>query len=58
MNAVNEIGEPLRSVQPTVTKSCKGAACPLFMACQGRCAPRQRPQRIAPDGGVWIESRG
>lgn len=61
MLAVNEIGEPLRfharSAEPlAVPPGCKGAACPFFAQCQGRCAPQQA--RTAPDGGVLIEPRG
>lgn len=59
--AVNEIGEPLRSAsaQPTgrpATKRCRGAACPAFAMCQGRCPTGRRQTRIAPDGGVWIDT--
>jgi hypothetical protein len=59
MKAVNEIGEPLRAARASaaVPPGCKGAACPFFVSCQGRCATRQTAQRIAPDGGVWIETR-
>ncbi len=35
---------------------CRGAACPAFAMCQGRCATRET--RAHPDGGVWIETRG
>jgi radical SAM protein with 4Fe4S-binding SPASM domain len=37
---------------------CKGAACPAFAICQGRCASRQERHQPHPDGGVWIETRG
>jgi hypothetical protein len=37
---------------------CKGAACPAFAACQGRCASKHDMPRVHPDGGVWIEPRG
>lgn len=58
MRAVNEIGEPLRQVLViAVPKGCRGAACPLFAQCQGRCASPEAVQRSHPDGGVWIEVR-
>jgi hypothetical protein len=35
---------------------CKGPACPAFAICRGRCATRRAEPRIAPDGGIWIDS--
>ena len=60
MLAVNEIGEPLLfrsrlAAKPAVPAGCKGAACPFFAQCQGRCGSEAR---TAPDGGVLIETRG
>jgi hypothetical protein len=62
-NAVNEIGEPLiahtraayEARDRALARGCRGAACPAFAICQGRCAPEQRDH--APDGGVWIKTR-
>lgn len=63
--AVNEIGEPLmahtrrayEAKERALARGCRGAACPAFAICQGRCMPGLDPQRTAPDGGVWIETR-
>jgi hypothetical protein len=35
---------------------CRGADCPAFAVCQGRCTTRRAEPRIHPDGGVWIDS--
>lgn len=41
----------------TAPPGCRGAACPAFALCQGKCATASPETRMAPDGGVWIEAR-
>jgi hypothetical protein len=40
---------------PALARGCKGAACPAFAICQGRCATKHTQPRVHPDGGVWID---
>ena len=41
----------------TAPPGCKGAACPAFALCQGKCATMSPEARMAPDGGVRMEAR-
>jgi hypothetical protein len=64
-NAVNEIGEPLmahtraayEARDRALARGCRGAACPAFAICQGRCGKGEVATRVAPDGGVWIDAK-
>jgi hypothetical protein len=48
-------GQVARAQAAALPPGCKGAACPAFALCQGRCEAQGTP-RIAPDGGIWIET--
>jgi hypothetical protein len=42
MEAMERYADPLREQfpEPKLPPGCKGAACPMFAVCQGRCAAK------------------